>query len=220
MVYSKCKCNENLVEALAFSKGWDDALLCSGYFALISQIWKKSTEVGDYEEFSRFIREIPSGLLRNEASFLNFCGEGDLKNRGKFGIVAFHLICISILGIESEAQIGNWLNLLENMVKTVLFIAESNKKTLVREESKLYSLCIAYAIGFLSYIMPKHHCRSHIQHSLAKIIKYTFTTFSLNSTKTQFSGLKSILKMNLTQYNYPCDYIVIFILNYNSSIEA
>ena len=194
--------------------------MCKNYFIIIRPIWNKLNDITTYQEFNERIINVSPGLFRSEATMLNYQGDGDFKKRGKFGLILIHLACQAINILEDSIEIDFWLNILENLVKSLLFIAESNKKTLVRQESKLYSTSISYAIGFLSVALIKHESKLLLQNTLAKIIKYTFTTFSINSTKNQMSGLKSIIKLNLSQYNYPCDYIVAFILQYNSGIEA
>ena len=215
-----CAGTETGEENLVRSRGWDDYLMCSSYVSLMRPIWSQSSEILTSEEFTHQIQEISPGRLKNEALILSLQGEANYKKRGKFGVILFHIVCMGIRATEDSLNLEFWLSTLENLVKTVLFIGESNKKTLVRQESKLYSLCISYAIGFLSAEIPKHDSRLLLQHTLAKLIKYTFTTFSLNSSKSQATGLKTILKLSLTQYNYPCDYIVAFILQHNSGIEA
>lgn len=220
VLYSNARSDEKLSEDIVRSKDWDDSCICAGYFNLISDIWAKTNEIQNFEGFCYLIKDVAPGLFRNEAFVFNFLADGDLKHRGKAGLVLFHLVCTGIMGSEGNSDIEYWLDLLERMVLILLFISESNKKTLIKQESKVYSFCLSYSIGYLASVSTRHEARPLILKTLAKLIKYIFFTFSINSAKNQYTGLKSILKINLAQYNYPCDYVVASILNFNPGYES
>ena len=216
ILYSNCKEKNNLEEGLNYNKYWEDLHMVSNYLNLIRPLWSHSFG-SSIEEFLGKTKEQALGKLKDEAAALNFDPE-DFKKRGKFGGVLFHIICHSVKATEDERLIESWLETLVNLIKLILYVSEVNKKTLAKQEARFYSYCIAYTLGFLCQAKQKHPCSMIIDNFLAQILKLTFASLSLKSKKT--SGIKSILKINLVQYYYPCDYIIQMISRTNPGVET
>ena len=215
ILYSNCKSRNNLEEGLNFNKNWEDLQMSSNYLKLIRPLWNHNFG-NSIEEFLVKTKEQALGKLKDETKALNFDPE-DFKKRGKFGGVLFHIICQSVKATEDEILIESWLEILASLIKLILYVSEVNKKTLTKQESRFYSYCIAYTLGFLCQAKQKHPCSMVIDCYLAQILKLTFASLSLKSKKT--SGIKSILKINLVQVYYPCDYIIEMISRTNPGVN-
>ncbi|OMJ89253.1 hypothetical protein SteCoe_8641 [Stentor coeruleus] len=219
VVYSYARSSDKPEEKLCVNKIWEDFQIVQLYTNLVKPVWDKTLNIVSCEDLYIQIKGMTIGKLKNEAMVLNFEPDGDLKRRGKFAVVFFHIICMGIKETDDSINLEFWLTVLENLIKTILLITESNKKTLTKQEGKLYSNCVAYALGYLCIIIQKKESKPLLYLTLAKLLKFTFSTFSSNNRKSHQSGIKSILKINQNQYSSPCNYIISAISQQTKGIE-
>ena len=219
ILYSNCKSQNNLEETLNYNRIWEDCPITIGYAQLIRPLWSHNFGT-TFEDFFKKIKEQAVGKLKDEVAALNYEPENEFKKRGKFGGALLHLICHAIKATEDLMQVEFWLETLSNILKTIFYVSAVHRKTLVKQESRYYSYCISYVLGFLTQAKQKNPCAQAIDSFLAHFLKLTFASLTTKNKKSQFSGIKSILKLPLIQYYCPCDYIVQMISRTTSNIET
>lgn len=219
VLYSNSRVKSNLEESFNYNRTWEDSSLTTNYAQLIHPLWSHNFGSTNEDLFKK-IKDHAAGKLNDEKAALNYEPENELKKRGKFGCVLIHLVCSALKATEDQMQVEFWLDTLTNILKTMFYISAVHKKTLIKQESRFYSYCISYVLGYLTQIKQKHPCTSAIDGFLAQFLKLTFASLSTTQKKSQFSGLKSILKLPLVQYYCPCDYIVQMISRTTTNIDS
>ncbi|CAG9328520.1 unnamed protein product [Blepharisma stoltei] len=220
VIYSKIRSEDSYGQYLVYcGLEWEDASIMEKYFSLLDPIWPSALFQDNLMEPDHI--QLLSSIKRNDNLFktdiqiLQWEPPNDIKARGWFIKVVLHLAASALKATANSEQIDKWLSEIIKIVKFILLVSESGKKSLTSSGAKAFSQCIIYVIGVLvSYIndLRGHPVTKKLQDSCIDVLKFVFAVYDMGRSDWP-QGFKGFIRAGFTPVSVAEEVVAFLVQN-------